>query len=68
MRWVGHAAHMDKIRNSYKSLDNSPPGKRLLGQTSYKWEDNKKIDLKETGDKGHVVGSCQYRNEHSCSI
>jgi hypothetical protein len=38
MRWAGHGVNMEEVRNSYMI-----PGKDI------NWEDNIKIDLKETG-------------------
>jgi hypothetical protein len=30
MRWVGHVAHMEEMRNAYKILVGKPEGKKLL--------------------------------------
>jgi hypothetical protein len=37
------------MRNRYKSLVRKPEGKRLLGRHRCKWDDNIRIDLRETG-------------------
>jgi hypothetical protein len=31
MKWVGHAAYMVEMRNSYKSVVRKPGGKRSFG-------------------------------------
>jgi hypothetical protein len=49
MRWEGHIARMVKMRNSYKILVGKPEGKRPLGRPKRRWEDNIKMELKETG-------------------
>jgi hypothetical protein len=48
MRWMGHAVHM-KIRNSYNILVGKPEGKRPLGRPRYRWKDNIKMFVTETG-------------------
>jgi hypothetical protein len=40
------------MRNAYKSLFGKPEGKIPLGSPRHRWEDNIKMDLKETGLKG----------------
>jgi hypothetical protein len=50
-----------------------PEGKRLLGRTRRRWEDNIKIDLRDIGWgdvdwTGQVAGSCEHGNEPSRSI
>jgi hypothetical protein len=52
MRWAGHAARMVEGRGVYKILVGRPEGKRLLGRPRRRWEDNIKMDLKETGIDG----------------
>jgi hypothetical protein len=47
MRWSGHVAHMELIRNAYNILLRKPEGKRLLGRHRYRWEDNKMV-VRET--------------------
>jgi len=49
---VGHAAHMGKMRNAYKILVRKPEMKRSLGRSSYRWEDNTEMDIREVGWKG----------------
>jgi hypothetical protein len=50
MRWAGHVAHM-VMRNVYKILVGKPEGKRLLRRLKYRWKDNIKMHLRETGFK-----------------
>ena len=47
LRWVGHVARMEKSRNAYRVLAGKPEGKRPLGRTRRRWEDNIKINLRE---------------------
>jgi hypothetical protein len=45
--WTGHVAHKVEMRNVYKgSVGNSE------GKTTWKWEDNIKMDFKEVGWEG----------------
>jgi hypothetical protein len=48
MRWVGHVAHMGEVRGAYNILVGRPEGRRPLGRHSRRWEDNIKMDLRET--------------------
>jgi hypothetical protein len=43
---------MGKMRNVYKILFGKSEGKRLLGRSKRKWEDNIKMHLKEVGLDG----------------
>ena len=49
MRWVGHVARMGEGRGVHRVLVGKPEGKRPLGRTRRRWEDNIKMDLKEVG-------------------
>ena len=49
MRWAGHVAHMVEGRGVHKVLVGKPEGKRPLGRTRRRWEDNIKMDLEEVG-------------------
>jgi hypothetical protein len=48
MRWAGHVARMGEGRIVYRVLVGRPEGKRLLGRPGCRWEDNIKMDLRET--------------------
>jgi hypothetical protein len=52
MRWAGHVARMGEGRGGYGILVGRSEGKRPLGRPKRKWEDNIKMDLKETGIDG----------------
>jgi hypothetical protein len=52
MRWAGHVARMGEGRGVYRVLVGRPEGKRPLGRPRRKWEDNIKMDLRETGIDG----------------
>jgi hypothetical protein len=49
IRWAGHVARMGENRNAYRILVGKPEGKRPLGRTRRKWEDNIRMDLREMG-------------------
>jgi hypothetical protein len=48
MRWAEHVAWRG-MRNMYKILVGKPEGKRLLGRTRHRWEDNIGMHLREIG-------------------
>jgi hypothetical protein len=48
MRWAGDVARMGETRNAYRILVVKPEGKRPLGRPRRKYEDNIKMDLRET--------------------
>jgi hypothetical protein len=52
MRWAEHVACMGERRGVYRVLVGRPQGKRPLGRPRRKWEDNIKMDLRETGIDG----------------
>jgi hypothetical protein len=49
MRWVGHVARMGEVRDAYNILVGRPEGRRPLGRPRRRWEDDIKMDLRETG-------------------
>ena len=49
LRWAGHVARMEEGRSAFKILTGAPAGKRPLGRTRRRWEDNIRIYLKEIG-------------------
>jgi hypothetical protein len=49
LRWAGHVACRERMRDAYRVLLGKPEGKRLHGRPRPRWEDNIKIDLKEVG-------------------
>ena len=46
---IGHVARMEKSRIAYRILVGKPGGKRPLGRSRRRWEDNIKMDLREVG-------------------
>ena len=50
MRWAGHVALQS--RGAYRSLVGRSEGRRPLGKSKRRWEDNIKMDLQEVGWKG----------------
>jgi hypothetical protein len=62
MRWAGHVACMREGRGVYRVLVGRPKGKRPLGRPRHRWEDNIKMDLRETGiDGANWIWLAQYR-------
>jgi len=49
MRWAGLVARMDEERLLYRFLVGKPEGRRLLGRSRRRWEDNIRMDLLEVG-------------------
>jgi hypothetical protein len=52
MRWAGHAARMGEGRGVYRVLVGRPEGKRHMGRSRRRWEDNIKMALREIGIDG----------------
>jgi hypothetical protein len=52
MRWAGHVARMGEGRGVYRVIVGIPEGKRPLGKSRRRWEDNIKMDLQEVGCGG----------------
>jgi hypothetical protein len=49
MRGVGNVSHMENSRVVYRILVRKPEGKRLLGRSRCKLDDNIKMDDQEVG-------------------
>jgi hypothetical protein len=49
MKLAGHVARMGEVRGTYNILVGRPEGRRLLGRHRRRWEDNIRINLRETG-------------------
>jgi hypothetical protein len=49
LRWAGHVARMGERRGAYRALVGKPEGRRPLGRSRRRWEDNIKMDLREIG-------------------
>ena len=47
LRWAEHVARMEEGRSAFKILTGKPSGKRTLGRSRSRWEDNISIDLEE---------------------
>jgi hypothetical protein len=78
MRWAWHVARMEKMRNACKILIGNTEGKTSLGRHRHRWEDDIRIELRETGWKmwsgciwlrigTPVAGCCEHDNEPSVS-
>jgi len=49
MKWDKRVALMGERRPLYRVLVGKPEGKRPLGRSRRRWEDNIKMDLQEVG-------------------
>jgi hypothetical protein len=47
LKWAGHVARMGVKRGAYKVLVGKPEGRRPLGRSRRRCEDNIKMDLRE---------------------
>jgi hypothetical protein len=45
MRWEGHVARIGGMRNAYKIFIGNSEGKRPLGRSRRRWEDNIRMDV-----------------------
>ena len=62
-RRAGHVARMEEGRSAFKMITGKPTGKRPLGRSRRRWEDNIRMDLEEIGiNAGNWVDSAQDRN------
>jgi len=52
VRWAGRVARMGERRGIYRVLVEKPEGKRPLGRTRHRREDNIKMDLHKVGCEG----------------
>jgi hypothetical protein len=48
MRWAGHVARIGEKRKVYKVLAVRPEGRRSLGRQMRRWEDEIRMDFRET--------------------
>ena len=46
---AGHVARMGERRGVYRIVVGKSEGKRLVGRTRHRWEDNIKMGLQEVG-------------------
>ena len=54
---------MEEGRSAFKILTGKPTGKRPLGRSRRRWEDNIRMNLEEIGiNAGNLVDSAQDRN------
>jgi len=47
MRLAGNVARMGEMRNAYNMLIGKPQGKRSLGRSRHRWEDNTRMDRRQ---------------------
>ena len=56
MRWAGHVPRMEEGRGVHRVLVGKAEGKRSLGRTRSRWEDNIKMDLQDVGNGWRLDG------------
>jgi hypothetical protein len=49
LKWAGHVARMGEGRVVYRVLVGKPEGKRPLGRTRRRWEDNIRMNVQQVG-------------------
>jgi hypothetical protein len=49
LKLTGHVARMGESRGAYRVLVEKPEGRRPIGKSGRRWEDNIKVDLREVG-------------------
>jgi hypothetical protein len=49
MRWARHIESLDEMKSSHSILVGKPEGKRPLGRSRRRWEENVRMDLWERG-------------------
>ena len=49
LRWAGHIARMEEGRSAFNILTGKLIGKRPLGRTRRRWEDNIRMNLEDIG-------------------
>ena len=54
LRWAGHVARMEEDRSAFKILTGKPTGKRFLGSSRRRWEDNIRMELEEKREKSNL--------------
>jgi hypothetical protein len=52
MRWAGNVARIAEERKVHKVSVGKPEGKRPFGRPRRRWEDEIRLDLRETGLEG----------------
>ena len=57
-----HVARIQEGRSVFKILTGTPTGKKPLGRPRRRWEDNIRMDLKETHNTRNWVDSAQDRD------
>jgi hypothetical protein len=69
MEWAGHVDRLGEGRGVYRVLVRKPEGKRPLGRTRRRWEDNIKVDLQQVGCGGmDWIGLAQDRDRSQAVV
>ena len=63
LRWAVYVARMEEGRSAFKILTGTPAGRRPVGRSRYRWEENIRMNLKEIGiNTRNWVDSAQDRS------
>ena len=63
LRWAVYVARMEEGRSAFKILTGTPAGRRPVGRSRYRWEENIRMNLKEIGiNTRNWVDSAQDRD------
>ena len=49
LRWAGHVARMKEGWSAFRILTGTPTGKKPLGRSRRRWEENIRMNLREIG-------------------
>ena len=63
MGWAGYVARIWYIKCVHRVLVGKPEGKRPLGKTGHRWDDNIKTDLQEVGGGIDRIDLAQERDK-----
>ena len=59
LKWAGHIASMEEDKSAFKILTATPAGKRALGRPTHRWEDNIKINTRNSVDSAQDRDHCK---------
>jgi hypothetical protein len=49
VRWARHVARIGELKHAYDILVGKPEGKRPIGRSGHRWDENSRMDLREGG-------------------
>jgi hypothetical protein len=63
LRWMRHVARMEEGKSAFKMLTGKPTGKRPLGRSRHRWEDNIRMDFGEIAINAINAGNWVYSTQ-----